>query len=288
MADWLIRSLTGHAEQITACDPRRNRLIAKDSDKDDPIDAAKLAQLLRGGYLKPVHHGDSWERTLFKRHVALYHDRVRQRVREANRMMAYLRRFGIFVRERSVADPQKRMEWMETLPKDEIIRFHVDLLLSGYDAAAHQVLQMRRRLVQLSKGHEPILRFVELPGVHWIRAATFFVYLDTPFRFPSKSALWKYIGVGLERRRSGGGSERVRVAAYANRILKSAILGAAKSAIASGKNPFADQYERWMDGGLTPRTARRNVARSQAATMWSMWKHGSVYDPRRVGGTTAS
>ncbi|MBI1824989.1 MAG: transposase [Planctomycetes bacterium] len=123
MADWLIRNLSGHVEQITVCDPRRNHLIARDSDKDDPIDAEKLAQLLRGGYVKPVHHGDSWERTVFKRHVGLYHDRVRHHVREANRIMAYVRRFGVFVRERGFAEPEKREGVMDSLPKEPLYAF---------------------------------------------------------------------------------------------------------------------------------------------------------------------
>jgi len=44
-----------------------------------------------------------------------------------------------------------------------------------------------------------------------VRAATLLVYLDTPFRFKSKQALWKYIGIGLVRRRSGDGPERLGV-----------------------------------------------------------------------------
>jgi len=98
------------------------------------------------------------------------------------------------------------------------------------------------------------------------------------------------MGVGLERRRSGEGPLRLRVPGRCNRLLKSVILGAAKSAIASGGNPFADQYERWLGMGRSPRVARRNVARSMAAVMWGeaspapgMWKSGSAYDPTLVG-----
>src|SRR5262245_55805416 len=40
LADWLWRNLTARGETVTVCDPRRNRLIAAESDKDDPIDAA--------------------------------------------------------------------------------------------------------------------------------------------------------------------------------------------------------------------------------------------------------
>ena len=39
--------------------------------------------------------------------------------------------------------------------------------------------------------------------------------------------------VGLERRRSGNGPERLHVPKFCNRVLKSTILGAAKSAIVS-------------------------------------------------------
>ena len=49
LADWILRGLTGHAERVTVCNPRRNHLIAKESDKSDAIDVEKLAHLYRGG-----------------------------------------------------------------------------------------------------------------------------------------------------------------------------------------------------------------------------------------------
>jgi hypothetical protein len=47
LADWLWRNLASHADEFIVCDPRRNHWIAKGGDKDDPLDAEKLAQLLR-------------------------------------------------------------------------------------------------------------------------------------------------------------------------------------------------------------------------------------------------
>ena len=38
LADWLYRGLGERGERVVVCDPRRNHLIAKDSDKDDAID----------------------------------------------------------------------------------------------------------------------------------------------------------------------------------------------------------------------------------------------------------
>ena len=61
--------------------------------------------------------------------------------------------------------------------------------------------------------------------------------------------------------------------------------GAARTVLEGNKpnDPFAAQYRRWKEAGLTPRNARRNVARSLSAVAWGMWKNGGVYQPARVG-----
>lgn len=288
IADWLYRNLVRHVDEMVVCDPRRNHLIAKDSDKDDPIDALKLVQLYRGGYVKAVHHAESFDRAVLKQHVALYHDRVRQRVREANRVMSQLRRHGVFVREAAFLTRSQRDELLGRLPSNVVLRSNVELLWKSYDLACEQVGEMRDRLIRLGRQEDQVRRFTDVPGIAWIRAATFFAYVDTPWRFATKQALWKYLGIGLERQHSGTGPVQLRVPWYVNRTLKYTILGAAMSAVAPGKNPFADQHERWTRQGISPRNARRNVARSLAATLWGMWKTGGVYRPEWVGVATAS
>jgi transposase len=287
LADWLYRHLKDCADEVVVCEPRRNALIAKDSDKDDAIDAEKLAQLLRGGFLKPVHHPESFDRVVFKQHVALYHQRVRQRVREANLILSFLRRFGIFVKECDLLEAEERAKLARRLPDAATLRQDLKCLWKSYDAVWDQVDQLRQRLVRQARREEPICRFEEVPGFGWIRGATFYAFLDTPWRFHGKSALWRYCGIGLERAHSGGGPVLVRVAQQANRRLRGVLIGAAKSAIQQQENPFAEQYHRWLAAGISPRNARRNVARSLAATLWGMWKNGSAYRPAWVGRSLA-
>jgi transposase len=152
----------------------------------------------------------------------------------------------------------------------------------SYDASVAHEHTWRQRLIKLAQEQEVVRRFEALPGFGWIRAATMYAYLDTPWRFRSKAALWKYLGIGLERQRSGNGPEHLGVPKLVHRLLKSTILGAARSAAAQGNNPFADLHRRWIDTGLSPKLARRNVARSLAATLWGLWKNGSVYHPEWV------
>jgi transposase len=272
---------------MVSCDPHRNALISKDGDKADPLDWRKLARLYRGGFVKAVHHPQELSRSLFKQHVQLYHERVAHRVSEALKLVWRVRRFGVVVKEKDLANKNLRRAMIQKLPADEVAREDVNLLLEGYDKACEQVKGLKGRLVKLARAEAMVQNFCKLPGVGPVRAATFFTVVDTPFRFKTKQKLWKYAGIGLERRQSGSGKAALRVPKRCNRALKNVLLGAAKSAAASRNNVFADQYERWLDGGCSPRIARRNTARSLACVMWGMWKSGSEFDPNRIAKAAA-
>lgn len=283
MASWLWRSLHAEVEAMVVSEPRRNHLICKDGDKDDDLDAEKLAVLYRGGLIKPVHQVASLEQAVFKQQVALYHYRVRQRVREAHRITHLFRQHGVVIREKAYVVEADRPALLARLPANETLPQLVKSMWTSYDELVEQEEKWRRRLVRSAQQVELVRRFQELPGVGWIRAATLYAYLDTPWRFRSKEALWKYLGIGLQRERSGNGPEYLHVPRRTHRLLKSTILGAARSAAAQGDNPFADLYRRWLEQGLSAQLARRNVARRLAATIWGLWKNGSAYRPDWVG-----
>ena len=283
LANWLYRNLKDQVDQLTVAEPRRNRLIAKDGDKDDDVDAEKLAQLFRGGYIKAVHQTESLDATVFKQLVAEYHRQVRRRVAQSLQVTAFLKRHGRLAPASVFAKAEERVKLLEQLPGNALLVEMITTLWTEYDAMHAREVAWRKRLVQRAKKDEVVVRFVELPGLSWIRAATLRVYLDTPWRFRSSKALWKYLGIGLERRHSGNGPEQLRVPWQVNRLLKSTILGAARSAIVQGANPFADQHRRWIEQGLSAKLARRNVARGLAATLWGLWKNGAVYHPEWVG-----
>jgi transposase len=189
----LWRNLHGSVKSMVVSEPRRNRLITEVGDKDDDLDAEKLAQLLRGGFVKAVHQVETLDRAVFKQHVSWYHHRVRQRVREALRISSLFRQHGVMIRENAFVAEADRPGLLARLPEAPCLRDMVPLLWSSYDAAVAQEEQGRRRLVTLAKQEEVVRRFEALPGVGWIRAATLYAYLDTPWRFRSKPA---WVGFG--------------------------------------------------------------------------------------------
>jgi transposase len=283
MASWLWRNLHAEVDAMVVSEPRRNRLIAKDGDKDDDLDAEKLALLYRGGFIKTVHQVASLEQAVFKQQVALYHYRVRQRVREAHRITHLFRQHGVVIREKAYVAQEDRPALLARLPANPTLPELVQWMWTNYDVLVAEEERWRRRLIRAAQQVELVRRFEELPGVGWIRAATLYAYLDTPWRFRSKEALWKYLGIGLERKHSGNGPELLGVPRRTHRLLKCTILGAAKSAGTQEDNPFADMYRRWLEQGLSSQLARRNVARRLAATIWGLWKNGSAYRPDWVG-----
>ncbi len=282
LADWLARELRPHVDELIVCEPRRNHWIARDGDKDDPVDAFKLAELYRGRYLKAVHQAGSHERSLLKQQVLLYHDRVRERVRQGNQLAGLCRRQGAFVRAADLLNENTWQRCLSTLPTDALLRVSWEFVRETYELLCAREETLRKMLVGAAKNIESVQRFTALPGISWIRGVTFYALIDTPHRFPSKAALWRYSGIGLERRHSGGGPVRTRLSRQGHRKLKDVLLGAAKSAVAQEDNPFADRYQAWRAQGLHPANAKRNVARALAATLWSLWKSGQAYDPDRI------
>ena len=56
LAAWALETCVRFGEKLVITDPKENHWIGSSGQKDDPLDALKLAQLARGGYIKEIHH----------------------------------------------------------------------------------------------------------------------------------------------------------------------------------------------------------------------------------------
>lgn len=73
-AAWFYELLKPHVRKVTVCDPRTNALL-KAGNKNDRIDARKLAESVATGLLSPVSHGECGVRfgLLAGREAVSYH-----------------------------------------------------------------------------------------------------------------------------------------------------------------------------------------------------------------------
>jgi transposase len=234
MAGWLYRNLHEKVDQFIVSEPRRNKLISCEGDRDDRIDSGKLGALLRGNFLKAVHHSNDSDRAHLKHWVNLYHDRVRDAVRYINKIRACCRMHGVAIPRKVVRNEIHRHDWLSGL-NNPVLKEQLEMLWIGYDAAREQVEIAKKQLSSSARKHRTIKHWCRLPGIRVIRAATIFAYLDTPWRFKKRSRLHKYCGVGLERTTSGTDKKgrikpaRLKLPWAVNRRLKNAVFGLSPS-----------------------------------------------------------
>jgi len=287
VAAWAYRTILPYADQVIVADPVTNAWISKDENINDAEAARKLAQLLRAGYINPVHH-NTQHNQLFKELVQLYHDTSAEVARFKNKLKAKFRQHGVNCTGTQVYSDKGRQRWLEQL-EDAGARYQVEFLFNTIDHLQAQKDRLRRDIAKRAKAFEAIGRFQQIPGVGLIRAATFFAIIDTPHRFANKRKLWSYCGLGIAKQTSDQMSGPQHLTRRGNPMLKAMAKGAAVTAIGPRDNRFAVQCRALLIKGVRPESARLTVARAIISTLWAMWRKDEEYIPgkRSVAGFDA-
>lgn len=290
-AAWLYDLLQAHVTEIVVCNPRKNALL-NEGNKSDRIDARKLADLLRGNYLKPVYHGEYGLRML-KELSRTYLTVSKDLVRVMNRLKALYRSWGIAYSGKSVYMPSQREVWLSKI-KEAGVRRRAEYLYQQLDTLLPLRKEVRRELLSESRKHRATEILRDIPTIGSIRSAHLVALIQTPHRFRSKRQLWAYSGLALETHDSaqyryvGGQLLRCRKPQQLhglnhdhNHDLKGIFKGAAHKA-ASSPGPFHEFYVRLLAKGTKPSLARLTLARKIAATTLTVWKKGVRFDPEQL------
>jgi len=284
-AAWLHDLLKPHVTHVLVCDPRKNALL-KSGNKNDRIDARKLADLLRTGLLSPVYHGEAGVRKL-KELARSYLAITRDLTRVMSRLKALYRSWAIPCAGEQVYAPRHRAEWLAKITEPGVRR-RAELYYQQFDALAALRQEARRELLAESRKHSAVKLLRQIPSIGPIRAALLVALIQTPYRFRTKRQLWAYIGLALktytsgEYRFVGGQLQRTKkVLAIRglnrnhNHDLKNIFKGAATRA-ASTAGPFQDFYQACVSRGMKPHLARLTLARKIAAITLLVWKKGAT------------
>jgi transposase len=290
-AAWLYDLLKPHVTQVLVCDPRKNALL-KAGNKNDRIDARKLAELLYMNKLNPVYHGGAGVRTL-KELARSYLAVTRDLTRVMSRLKAIYRSWAIPCAGQQVYAPRYRGEWLAKITEAGVRR-RAELYYQQFDALAALRQEARRELLAESRKHSAVKLLRQIPSIGPIRAALLVALIQTPHRFRTKRQLWAYIGLALKTYTSGeyrfvaGQLKRSKkVLAIRglninhNHDLKNIFKGAATRAAAT-TGPFQDFYEACLARGMKPSMARLTLARKIAAITLLVWKKGVRFDAEHL------
>lgn len=286
-AAWLHDLLKPHVTQVLVCDPRKNALL-KSGNKNDRIDARKLADLLRTGLLSSVYHGEEGVRTL-KELARSYLTITRDLTRVMSRLKALYRSWAIPCAGEQVYAPRYRAEWLAKITELGVRR-RAELYYQQFDALAALRQEARRELLTEGRKHGATILLRQIPSIGPIRAALLVALIQTPYRFRTKRQLWAYVGLALRTYTSGeyrfvaGQLQRSKkllairgLNKNYNHDLKNIFKGAATRAAATS-GPFQDFYQACVARGMKPPMARLTLARKIAAITLLVWKKGVRFD----------
>jgi transposase len=199
-ATWLHDLLKPHVSRLVVCDPRKNALL-KDGNKNDRVDARKLAELLRNNQVKPVYHEKHGTRAL-KEVGRSYLTLTKDVTRVMNRIKAVYRSWAIPCAGTSVYTPRHRAEWLAKLVEPGV-RTRAEHLYQQLDSLEPLRQAARRELLRESRKHAAVKLLRQIPSIGPIRAALLVALLQTPHRFRTKRQLWAYSGFAVEVHDSG-------------------------------------------------------------------------------------
>ncbi len=290
-ADWLYNVLKPHVDYVIVCDPRKSSKM-KAGSKNDHIDARDLSELLRGGQLQPVYHGDAGVRTL-KELARSYMTLTEDVTRVMNRIKSVYRSQAIRCAGPRVYSARYRSEWLDQLLQPGQRR-RAEHLHQQFDLLQPLRQQARQELLKESQRYPARATLQKIPWVGPIRAALLIALVQTPHRFRTKRLFWAYIGLGVETHSSAdyqiknGELQRSKKKSSTrglnvnhNHDLKHLFKSMAVSA-STRRGLMRDYYEGLLAKGVRPAMARLTLARKFAAIVLVLWKKGENFDPKKL------
>lgn len=284
LAPWIRNTIKPCVSSVTVCDPKRNAWVAKGGNKNDKVDAAKLAELLRLGSYSEVWHPDDDVIASFKLVVKHYDETSKRLSRVKNQIKSLLRRQGVLTRNQEVYGSTGRLNAMAEVENPEVRKLiEENYLLHDYLVSSKR--RARRNLLEASKAFPVTTRLKEIPGVGPILSARFVAYVGDPNRFNRKTIV-KYSRLAVVDRSSDGSPiGRKCLSKEGNGVLKSVSRTAYERAVACKRpNGIKEYYARSLSRTGNETSARLNTQRKILIVMLAIWRNGTRYSDDLVTG----
>ena len=286
---WLSQLLTDLGHDALVGNAIKLRLIHRNDQKNDEVDAELLARLCRFDpqLLYPIGHKTQTARaawSVLRARDAL----VRSRTMLINHARGIVKPTG----HRLPKCSSRRFgKIKDELP--EALRPVLEPILHTVSQLTDQVRAYDRQIEDIGRQQYPeSLPLQQVTGVGPITALTFVLTIGDPWRFSRNRDVGAYLGLVPRRSQTGQCDPELPITKAGNRYLR-ALLVQCSHHIMGPFGPDSDLRrcgERIASrGGKNARKrARVAVARRLAVMLLSMWKSGELYDPLRGSQTDAS
>ena len=271
---WLHDQLEAQGHTVRVADARQVKLIWQARSKTDPIDARKLAELVRVNLFPAIWIPDADTR----RRRQLLHSRaflVRQRTQVKNRIHGRLTAENLLF-PRSDLYGRAGRAWLATALLSAGLRAQADRLLRVHDALTAEITQFDAEVKDLRRDHPMIERLHTIPGVGVFGALFLVAEIGAIERFQTSHQLAAYAGLVPTTRSSGGKTAHGGTGHASNRWLKWILVEIVQT-LKRAPGPVGDHYRRLLRAKGKPK-ATTAAARKLCCYIYWMWRDGLSYE----------
>lgn len=240
---WLHDQLVTRGYHVEAAHPAHVKLITRAHCKTDPIDAHKLADLLRTNLLPSIWVPDPQTRAnrkLLRGHTFL----VKTRTRYKNRVHAHLADLNLVSPKTDLFGKSGRI-WLATLDLPDETRFQVDLLLEMIDELELRIRRLAKRIEQKVTVSSEARLLTSVPGIGHKTGLLIWSEIGTLERFTTSHELCSYAGLVPTTHSSGGRTTHGSLPHSGNPWLRWALVEATHE-LKQHPGPVRDQFTKLL------------------------------------------
>ena len=272
---WVSRLLGSLGHEVVVCSPRRVRLIAESTLKNDKVDAEVLARLVRldPEFLRPIQHR-SEQAQLLRGNLKVRSAMVEARTKWINTIRGLLRGFGYKVSGKAPHSFGDRVDRMK-LPSE--LRAVIEPLLAQLDLLSGEIERRNQHLEEMVKDLPEVAHLREIPGVGPVVATYFVLTIDDPDRFKYSRDVAAFFGLRPSMRESASTTHFGRITKEGDPEMRRLLVQAAHACLLTKAD---SELKRWALA-LAERKGKGKavvaLARKLAVLMHRLWVTGEVY-----------
>ena len=272
--EWLATRLAEQGYTARVAHAFHVKLIWQARAKTDPIDARKLAELLRVQLFPAIWIPDletRRRRQLLRGRAFL----VRQRTRLKNRIHGHLITENLVPPGADLYGKGGRA-WLATAPLSPVLRAQTERLLTVHDALSVEIQGLDTDVKRAAKGNPVVKQLTTMPGVGAFSALFVQAEIGSIDRFQSSHELAAYAGLVPTTRSSGGKTTHGGLGKASNRWLKWILIEIVVT-LKLAPGPVGTYYRHLLRAKGKPK-AQTAATRKLCCYLYWMLKEGWTYE----------
>ena len=264
-------------ERLVLVHPQRVKAIASAKLKNDRVDSATLAHLLRCDLLPESWKADR-ETQARRQQVRLRATLVRQGTRLKNQVHAVLHQQGLHSPVTDLFGKRGRL-WLTSVKLPTQARESVNVCLRLLDGYREEIQKQNLQIREKAKHDQRADWLMTIPGIGECSAMMLLAEIGDIQRFGDKEALCSYAGLVPGVRESAGKAARSGITRQGSPWLRWIMVEAAQ--VATRCCPAAKRYYERLLRKKHKHVARVALARKLLIAVYALLHDGVVFDPAK-------